>query len=87
VALIAGRAVGATMPNLNTSILREVTVAVPPTKLQEKFVCVADANDELIDVLVEQSAVLRRQRDLLLPRLLSGEIDVSTLPLPPPTGL
>ena len=83
-AFISGRAIGATMPNLNTSILRDVPIAVPTAALQDKFTRVADANDKLIDVLAEQSDILRRKRDLLLPRLISGEIDVSSLPLPPP---
>ncbi|WP_437831736.1 restriction endonuclease subunit S [Sorangium sp. So ce1153] len=82
VALIAGRAVGATMPNLNTSILRDVAVRVPPPKLQKKVTRSADANDELIDVLVEKNRVLGQQRNLLLPRLISGEIDVSRLEAP-----
>jgi type I restriction enzyme S subunit len=82
VSFIAGRAIGATMPNLNTSILRDVPIAVPSAALQEAFTRIADANDELIENLVEKNAALRRTRDLLLPRLLSGEIDVSTLPEP-----
>lgn len=82
VSLIAGRAVGATMPNLNTSILRGIPIEVPPIRLQDEFVRIADANDELIDVLAAKNEILRKQRDLLLPRLLSGEIDVSRLRVP-----
>jgi type I restriction enzyme S subunit len=85
VALIAGRAIGATMPNLNTSILRDVPVAVPARELQEQFTRIAETNDELIENLVAKNDVLRRTRDLLLPRLLSGEIDVSRLPDPQPS--
>jgi type I restriction enzyme S subunit len=36
----------------------------------------------LIDGLRKKSATLLRLRDLLLPKLLSGEVDVSRLPLP-----
>lgn len=81
-AFIRGRAIGATMPNLNTSILRDVPIAVPTRALQDKFTRIADANDKLIDILAEKSDVLRRKRDLLLPRLISGELDVSSLSLP-----
>lgn len=82
VALIASRAVGATMLNLNTSILRDVPIAVPPPDCQEKFTQFAHTNDELSDVLVAQNEVLRATRDLLLPRLISGEIDVNRLEAP-----
>ncbi|MDC3989345.1 restriction endonuclease subunit S [Polyangium jinanense] len=86
VSLIASRAVGATMPNLNTSILRGIPIDVPPLRLQDEFVRIADANDELVDVLAAKNENLRKQRDLLLPRLLSGEIDVSRLPMPDEGG-
>ncbi|WP_437733095.1 restriction endonuclease subunit S [Sorangium sp. So ce1335] len=82
VALIASRAVGATMPNLNTSILRDVLVAVPPLEYQQKFTQFAHANDELMHDLIAQNEVLRATRDFLLPRLISGEIDVSRLEAP-----
>jgi type I restriction enzyme S subunit len=35
---------------------------------------------EQIDILANKSDNLRRTRDLLLPRLLSGQIDVEALP-------
>lgn len=34
------------------------------------------------DVLAEKNEVLRSTRDLLLPKLISGELDVSHLPEP-----
>lgn len=36
---------------------------------------------DLAQTLVEQNRNLRTQRDLVLPRLISGEIDVSTTPV------
>ncbi|MFO0734806.1 MAG: restriction endonuclease subunit S [Labilithrix sp.] len=78
VAGIAGAAVGATMPNLNTSILRAVPVKVPDTTTQSRFSEVALVNDDLIEVLRSANGVLRAQRDLLLPRLISGEVALDT---------
>lgn len=78
VAGIAGAAVGATMPNLNTSILRAVPVTVPDTTTQSRFSEVALVNDDLIEVLRSANGVLRAQRDLLLPRLISGEVALDT---------
>lgn len=82
VAAIAAKAVGATMPNLNTSILREVSIEVPSLDAQENFVKFASVCDEEIDCLELKIATLRATRDLLLPRLISGELDVSRVPDP-----
>lgn len=47
---IEGQAIGATMPNLNTSILRRVPVTFPVLKLtQEKIVAILSTYDELIE--------------------------------------
>jgi type I restriction enzyme S subunit len=83
VALIAGRAVGATMPNLNTSILRGIPVEYPSYDKQARFATIVEPIDDLIENLIAKNCNLRATRDLLLPRLISGEIDVSSLPLPP----
>ena len=82
IALIAGRAVGSTMPNLNTKILRSIPVEVPPVEIQREFDDGVRPIDGLRDNLLEQLDNLRETRDLLLPRLISGEIDVDALDLP-----
>ncbi|SNT09999.1 type I restriction enzyme, S subunit [Azospirillum sp. RU38E] len=82
IAEIAGKAVGATMPNLNTSILRGVQIQVPPMKAQKRYVEAAADLDDLAETLLEANQRLRAARDLLLPKLISGEIDVSRAPLP-----
>lgn len=82
IALIAGRAVGSTMPNLNTKILRSIPVLVPPEGVQREFDEAVCAIDALRDNLLDQLDNLRKTRDLLLPRLVSGKIDVDALHLP-----
>ena len=79
VGLIQGRAQGVTMPNLNTGILSSVPVRLPPRKLQEEFASLTFPMAEAHEDLTAQSENLRRTRDLLLPRLLSGQIDVEAL--------
>ena len=71
---IANRAKGSTMANLSAGALQGVTVPVPPRELQDRFATFADDVGEQIDTLVEQSRKLRTARDLLLPRLMSGEL-------------
>jgi type I restriction enzyme S subunit len=74
---LAGRAIGATMPNLNTQILAEMPFPIPPFDRLLEFERVSEENDLLASTLARQNTNLRTQRDLLLPRLVSGAIDVS----------
>lgn len=73
---IANRAKGSTMANLSAGALQGVPVPVPPREMQNRFATFADDVGEQIDVLDEQSRKLRTARDLLLPRLMSGELTV-----------
>ena len=66
------------MPNLNTGLLSSVPVALPPRQLQDEFARITFPMAETIEALFTTIQNLRRTRDLLLPRLLSGQIDVST---------
>lgn len=73
---IANRAKGATMLNLNAKILQSVPVLVAKRSLQDFYADHVAASTELIEVLEAQNQKLRAARDLLLPRLMSGEIAV-----------
>jgi type I restriction enzyme, S subunit len=73
VGLIAGRAQGVTMPNLNTGVMSSVPVKLPTRKLQDDFDRLTFPIAEAREVLTAKIENLRRTRDLLLPRLLSGE--------------
>jgi type I restriction enzyme S subunit len=73
---IVRHAVGATMPNLNTSILSAVPLLVPPAPLLLHF-------EQQVGPLVAQQEALNAEadtlaatRDELLPRLLSGKLAV-----------
>src|SRR6266404_5015820 len=46
---IANQAIGATLPNLNTSILRSVSVSYPPPPVQRKIASILSCYDDLID--------------------------------------
>lgn len=69
-------AVGATMPNLNTSILGAVTVLVPPDSLLSRFETIVRPLRSALDAARAQSGCLSEIRDALLPKLLSGELRV-----------
>jgi type I restriction enzyme S subunit len=67
---------GANVLHLSPERITDFRFSVPPADLMERFVrCVAPSLEQM-DVLQNQTANLRRTRDLLLPRLLSGQINV-----------
>lgn len=72
-------AYGAAIQNINTTILREMKFILPSDNIQNKFIKFIENNDKLIDNLARKNINLRKTRDLLLPRLISGEIDVENL--------
>lgn len=74
-----GRAQGTTMKHIKRSALSEVSTAVPPTEIRGRFAEVVGPMHELVQVLTTMIANLRTTRDLLLPKLIAGEIDVSDL--------
>jgi type I restriction enzyme, S subunit len=68
---------GATFDTIVVETFRRMLVAVPPTGLVSLFAERVDGLFEQVNVLQQKITNLRRTRDLLLPRLLSGQI---TLP-------
>jgi type I restriction enzyme S subunit len=61
----------------------EAEIICPPEELQRRFGELVRPMRRLAVALANKNANLRATRDLLLPRLISGELDVSSLPLPP----
>ena len=72
---------GATFKELRKSDFRDYKLAVPPPATLLKFSEMVGSKFSLIENLISQNQVLREARDLLLPRLVSGELDVSDLDL------
>ncbi|MDD4887266.1 MAG: restriction endonuclease subunit S [Thiomonas sp.] len=70
---------GATFDTIIVDTFRRMDVAKPPHDLIAAFTLNVDAVFEQVNSLQRQIQNLRRTRDLLLPRLLSGQIDVATL--------
>ncbi len=67
---------GAAVPTLNRNDIHGMQVVVPPRDLQKRFQEIAGAmlaHSRTLDLKVQN---LRRTRDLLLPRLLSGQIEI-----------
>jgi type I restriction enzyme S subunit len=67
---------GSTYPEVSRGKFREFEVVVPPRRLAVDFDEQATLLLKQIRVLKQQNEKLRTARDLLLPRLMSGEIAV-----------
>ena len=82
VAEASATANGAKMPRANWDVLEKYQVVIPKGKVAEKFSAL------FADIITQQQALifqiqnLRRTRDLLLPRLLSGTVNLDNNQLP-----
>ena len=70
------------MPRANWDVLEKFPVVIPKRTVAEKFSALFAGIIAQQQALIFQIQNLRRTRDLLLPRLLSGQIDVSNLSEP-----
>ena len=71
----------AAVPGLSRDQAYGLVVAEPDGDLMSQYETAVRPMYSLRQVLSDQTAVLRKARDLLLPRLVSGELDVSELDL------
>jgi type I restriction enzyme S subunit len=67
---------GAAIPHANRKFILDMKMAVPPKKESEYFDGLTLPLIKLINTLHNQNTKLREARDILLPRLMSGEIQV-----------
>lgn len=73
--------------SLTTRLLGDLDVVLPPKYLIDDFDKFASNIVNSIAIRILQDTNLRRTRDLLLPKLISGKIDVSDLDVKIPTAL
>ena len=74
-------AMTAGVPHINLSMLRELKLLCPPICLQRQFQDAVRPIRRLADALLASTEVLKTTRDLLLPRLIAGQLDISDLNL------
>ena len=73
---------GTKMPRANWKVLVKHPVPIPPANLHGRFSELVMKIVEMTQNLTMKNINLRTQRDLLLPKLISGEIDVSNMDIP-----
>ena len=67
---------GSKMPRADWKLMKQYAVAVPPAGLLGSFNGIVESVTEQLKTLTFQTKKLRAARNLLLPRLMSGEIAV-----------
>ena len=83
VAEASATANGAKMPRANWDVLEKFPVVIPKGKVAEKFSALFANIIAQQQALIFQIQNLRQTRDLLLPRLLSGEVELKTTEVVP----
>lgn len=76
---ILSLASGATFKEINKTNFRNIEIIIPPSEIQEQYLKNVVPICKLIENLLQKTQNLRQTRDLLLPRLISGQLDVSDL--------
>ncbi|MCR4573575.1 MAG: restriction endonuclease subunit S [Lentisphaeria bacterium] len=68
---------GSAVPSMTTDILNSINIIIPPQNILDTFEATTDALWRLYESNSQESNRLATLRDTLLPKLMSGEIDVS----------
>jgi len=86
-AQIASKTVGTSQPKLALFRIQEVMLAIPPTHLIHQSEAIFSDYSNMMENLRTRNITICQTRDLLLPRLISGEIDVTDLDIQVPEEL
>lgn len=72
-------AMGTTMQAINNKNINNILIAIPTDSILKEFSTITKPMIEIISNLRKQNEKLAQTRDTLLPKLMSGEIDVSNI--------
>lgn len=78
---LASMNAGSAVPSMTTDILNAIEVVIPSASALEEFESLVAPMYEAMEANDVQSKALSQMRDTLLPKLMSGEIDVSDIQL------
>jgi type I restriction enzyme S subunit len=74
--IVQNMAGGAAQPNANAPVLRKIEMVVPPKEIQDNFREIVLKFKDSQQLMLDQNQRLREARDILLPRLMMGMIEV-----------
>jgi len=78
-AYITGASTGTTRKSASAGVIADYQFVLPPQRLVEQFERHVIEIRSLLTTLLKQTVNLRRTRDLLLPKLISGELPVRAI--------
>ena len=78
---------GAAQPNMSGGQIENSRLLVPSTELVQQFNNLVSPFVNDVDNMILRNQTLHQTRDLLLPRLISGELDVTDLDIQVPEEL
>jgi type I restriction enzyme S subunit len=81
---ITGASTGTTRKSASAGVIADYQFVLPPQELVSDFENRVAEVRSLLTTLLRKNANLRQTRDMLLPRLVSGEVDVSELDIKVP---
>ncbi|MDI6766153.1 MAG: restriction endonuclease subunit S [Bacteroidota bacterium] len=76
---ITGASTGTTRKSASAGVITDVNMVIPPDYVRNKFEEIITSFRRMINNLIERNSNLRRTRDLLLPKLISGEVNVEEM--------
>ena len=76
---IYGVSTGTTRKSASSGFITGFDLVIPPDEVRNRFEILIASLRKGLNNLLEKNTNLRKTRDLLLPKLISGELDVSTL--------
>lgn len=76
---ISGASTGTTRKSASAGVITDIDILLPDKNVLDQFGEVMNLLRQLLNTLLKKSENLRKSRDLLLPKLISGKIDVSDL--------
>jgi len=76
---ISGASTGTTRKSASAGVITDLDILLPDRAILDQFVVIIGSLRQLLNTLLEKNENLKKTRDILLPKLISGEIDVSNL--------
>ena len=73
---------GSAVPSLDRKVVHSQFVAIPPGSLINKYEQMIAPGFDVIEMLSSQNKILKEARNILLPRLMTGMIDIEKIELP-----
>jgi type I restriction enzyme S subunit len=84
---ITGASTGTTRKSASASVITDVELVVPAANILKSFEELVATKRKMLTTLLDKNATLRRTRDLLLPKLISGEVALEELDIEAKGGL